>query len=249
MRSVIGGSVIGYRTVIATPIEELIDGLTADGVFAKLDRLWVFAQPTQAEALVDLVASATATAVNSPTFAAYLGYTGDGSTSYIDSNFNPATAGGNYTQNSACIGLWAITTGTGSSQQRQGWHDTGPVTLTALNVHYFGGAEIRGQINSAVGSTISSATATKLGLITRTGANAATLYSDGASVGTDNTTASTVITDAVNIFFGATNGDGTPGSFSDEQMACAVIGGGLNSTDASNLWTRLRTYMTAVGVP
>jgi hypothetical protein len=41
------------------------------------------------------------TAVNSPTWTANQGFTGNGTSSYIDTNFNPATQGVNYTLNDA----------------------------------------------------------------------------------------------------------------------------------------------------
>jgi len=48
----------------------------------------------------------------------------------------------------------------------------------------------------------------------------------------------------------ATNFTNVPNHFgSNIQAAMASIGSSLSSTDATNFYNRLRTYMTAVGVP
>ena len=44
------------------------------------------------------------------------------------------------------------------------------------------------------------------------------------------------------------NSNGTAGG-NAEQTAMASIGSSLNGTEATNFYNRLRTYMTAVGVP
>ena len=67
-----GGTVSAGRQTI---VNDLIAGLKADGIWAKLDRLWLFAAEDQPSALTDLVGLTLATAVNSPTFTADEGYT------------------------------------------------------------------------------------------------------------------------------------------------------------------------------
>ena len=70
-----GGTVSAGRQTI---VNDLIAGLKADGVWIKLDRLWLFAAEDQPSALTDLVGLTLATAVNSPTFTADEGYTSNG---------------------------------------------------------------------------------------------------------------------------------------------------------------------------
>jgi len=45
------------------------------------------------------------------------------------------------------------------------------------------------------------------------------------------------------------NNNGSTTGYANQQIAAASIGSSLNSTEAGNFYTRLRTYMTAVGVP
>ena len=73
-------------------INTLVTTLKSDGNWTKLDRLWLFANTTTGNAIIDLKALASATLVNAPAFVADQGYTGDGSTSYINSNYTPTNA-------------------------------------------------------------------------------------------------------------------------------------------------------------
>src|SRR5688572_25513160 len=64
--------------------------LVAAGIFAELDRLWVFASETQANGLVSLVnpTSTLASEVNSPAWVQFQGYT-TGGTAYINTGVAP----------------------------------------------------------------------------------------------------------------------------------------------------------------
>ena len=90
----------------------LIDLKTA-GVWSKLDTFANFATDGDSNfALIDWKRLTLLTAVNSPTFTTNKGFTGNGTSSYINTNFNPSTQGVNYTQNNAgvSIGVFAIPT-------------------------------------------------------------------------------------------------------------------------------------------
>ena len=50
----------------------------------------------------------TASLVNSPTFTTDRGFTGNGSTSYLDSGYNVSTGGGVYAQDSAHMGVYVL---------------------------------------------------------------------------------------------------------------------------------------------
>jgi hypothetical protein len=88
----------------------LVTSLKADGVWNKLDIFYVFAVDNNASefatinwknpnALVNLPTQSTL--VNAPAFTNKAGFTGNGTDSYIDTNFNPANQGVQYTLNNA----------------------------------------------------------------------------------------------------------------------------------------------------
>jgi hypothetical protein len=232
-----------FEATTSDPLQDLINGLTSDGIFAKLDRLWIFAQPTEGEALVDLVASATATAVNSPAFAANVGFTGDNATSYVNSNFNASTAGGNYARDSATLFLWC-NTATGESNNGIAGLSTGDA-FTYMDLR--DGATSYFAINDSDWASFdfnaSDTNCQAFYSMNRNGGTSSTAYKNGSSVQTS-VNASAALPNSNFVFcFSTFLG------FSPNQVCCAGFGGSLNATEQANLYTRLRTYMTAVGVP
>lgn len=87
----------------------LVDLKTA-GIWSKLDTFAVFATDGNSDfALIDWKRLTQYTAVNSPTFTTNEGFLGNGTSSYINTNFNPATSGVNYTLNNASRFAWIFT--------------------------------------------------------------------------------------------------------------------------------------------
>jgi hypothetical protein len=81
---------------------QLVLDLKTGGIWNKLDTFGVFATDGDSDfALIDWIRLSDYTAVNSPTFTTNQGFAGDGVSAYIDTNFNPATSGVNYTLNDA----------------------------------------------------------------------------------------------------------------------------------------------------
>ena len=86
----------------------LICGLVADGTWSTLDFLYKFATDTATDALLNLVSASFAATSHGATFTADKGYTGDGTDSYLDTTYVPATASGNMMQNSAEVGIYDL---------------------------------------------------------------------------------------------------------------------------------------------
>jgi hypothetical protein len=81
---------------------QLVVDLKDGGIWSKLDTFGVFATDGDSDfALIDWIRLSDYTAVNSPTFTTDEGFTGNGTSAYIDTNFNPTTQGVNYTLNNA----------------------------------------------------------------------------------------------------------------------------------------------------
>lgn len=84
---------------------QLVLDLKSGGIWSKLDTFGVFATDGSASfALICWKRRVLMTAVNSPSFTTNLGYVGNGTSAYIDLNYNASTFGGNYTLNNACYG-------------------------------------------------------------------------------------------------------------------------------------------------
>lgn len=223
----------------------LIDGLVADGVWAKLDTLYIFATQNQATALQNLKSSSyTATIAGSVTFAADDGFTLPGTgTDYVNTNFNAFTAGGNYTQNSAHLSVWMFSDNNIMSGV-VGATPAGGFPRESIAPRYGGGdGYYRLNTNGNGVQVTTPASGAGMSLGNRTSSANTEAFNNGASIGTDS--ASTTVTIANNTFtfpdlFYTENGNICSGG---------SMGSSLTSGDVAAFYSRMRTYMTAVGVP
>jgi hypothetical protein len=100
------GTTLGYTLPDATlqgKQNTLVISLKSAGIWNKLDILKIYATNNSNMATLNWKAPAShqTTLVNSPTFTANQGFKGNASTSYLNTNFNPATSGVQYTLNNA----------------------------------------------------------------------------------------------------------------------------------------------------
>lgn len=86
---------------------QLVIDLKDAGVWSKLDTFANFATDGSSDfALIDWKRLTQYTAVNSPSFVSNQGFKGNGTSSYIDTNFNAFLHGVNYQQDNASRGLY-----------------------------------------------------------------------------------------------------------------------------------------------
>jgi hypothetical protein len=231
-----GGSVSAGRK---TAVDTLITGLKTDGLWTKLDRLWLLAAENSQSAFTDLVALASATPVNSPTFTVDRGYASNGTTSYLNSNFNPSTAA-LYKQNDAHFSVYTRQS-TASSNIWQGCYD-GTCIIQMLQQN---GTQFYVGINTNGGDTFNGSGAGMLVGIRRTSL-AEEYFHNGSSIYTNPSNASVALAN-LNVFICARNFSGTADSFDTDQVAASSWGNQLSATEAGNLSSRINTYMTSVG--
>jgi hypothetical protein len=88
-----------------------INGLDSDSLYASADLIYLLATDTAPNARLNITsASFTITEVNSPVFTTDSGYTvGGTSTANLDTNYNMATNGVTFLQNSASAFIWTLT--------------------------------------------------------------------------------------------------------------------------------------------
>lgn len=222
-----------------TRVDTLITGLKSDSLFTLIDRLWLFAGESDAkQANIDIVNLGTHTPQGTITLSA-AGYTGNASTGYLDSNFTPSSAGGQFTQNSCHIGAY-VNTQTGGTWI--GTTDTGGGYYAYLS----GAATFCAELNSG-GFPAYSVPGNGLYVVSRTGSATFNVYRNGGGATALTDTSSGNINNK--LFISASCGNaGSPTSFSSDPLKAAWFGGGLNATQAGNLATRINTYMTAWGV-
>ncbi len=238
-----GGTVSGTQ---AGRVNTLIAGLKTDGLFTILDRLWLYAGESDThQAKIDIISLATHTVTGSPTLAVG-GYTGNGSSEFIDTGFNPNTAGGHFTLNSASFGAYVRGTTTGTKSE-MGQLVTSSAKGCRL-IGAFGGSLAILQLNGNVQDTPSNTSPQGSWILSRTGNTTVDYYRNGSSVGSGVDGAFALSDMSLNFYSLAENDDGAATNFSPNQQAACFIGGGLDATKEAALSTRLNTYMTAWGV-
>ncbi len=224
----------------AALLDALIVGLKADGLWAKLDWLMICAAHDEQAGRINAANPAQiASAPVAPTFTTDRGFTGNGSTQYLNSGFDPASGSQKFTQNDAHMGVWI-----GTNVQSSAQFDLGNTRATIVT-RTSGGLQVRH--NNATGVTKALGAATSVGhsVWTRTGATASEMFKEGASIGTD--TAASVNPTTGGFLICAASNSGTPGSFSTRRVQAAHWGSKLASGEVAMIRTRLAAYMSAVG--
>jgi len=234
----------------------LIKGLESDGIITGnlsgaagcgsiLDAFYVVATNSTTNALLNWCGTGfSLVSHGSLTFAADTGYTGDGSTGYLDTQFTPSSAAGNFTTNSASFGIYLRTT-TVDSSVVMGATNSG----SGANYAYFQpivSTNAFFDINSAGFPSFANASAVGAWGLSRTSSSANAVYKNAA------TTAASVSDTGVNlatqsILILAFHDTASIDDFSNAQVSAAYIGGGLTSTQAFAINNRINTYMTTFG--
>ena len=219
-----------------------------DGIWDKLDVLHVYATQDSTTAKLNLVSSSfTATANGSPTFTADRGFTGvnGSSTVYIDTGFNAWTAPTpKFVQNSAHVSAWSVTNLGSSGQPIIGVRDN---SNTNTIIYPVNGSVAYFLVNNDWGGSVSNTNSSGHYIASRTNANSIFGYKNGAGIYSDTSRTSFAPVNR-NIYVLGCNHDLTLEA-SGYQCAMASIGSSLDATQAANFYARLRTFMTAVGVP
>jgi antitoxin component of RelBE/YafQ-DinJ toxin-antitoxin module len=230
----------------------LINGLVADGIWAKLDVLHVYATQNQTTALLNLVSTSyngLALGATLPTFTADRGFLGgvDAAFSgYIDPVFNPATAvSPKHVRDSAHISAWSLTNlnsiiEVAGAVIASTWL-TGILTRFTDNSAYF-------YVNTTLNTGAAVANSIGHYIANRSSSSSVEGYKNGASL-VINASNPSIAPANLAMFACAYNLSGTGVKTSGNQLAMMSIGASLNTTDATNFYNRLRTYMTTVGVP
>jgi hypothetical protein len=215
-----------------------IDSIVSAGVWAKLDALYIFAANSQSNALTNIKQSSYgATAVNSPTFVTDRYFQGDGSTAYLDSNFNPTTASSpNFTQNSACNFGWVLNNATNANRV------LGAVSGTANRlVPRSTTNNAQWEINQTTANTVSNSDSSGLFLLNRSGSAAARLYRNGSELQTSTAASTAPANSNFTAFRNASAYNGT------HQLAVWGFGASLDATEQSDLYNALLAYLQGVG--
>lgn len=237
------GTTLGYSLPTGTALssgDTLVRDLKSAGVWDKLDLFYVFATNGDSDFATlnwKTPASFQATKVNAPTFTSLEGFTGDGATSYLNTNWNPTDNGLNYVQNSASFGFYARQI-CSASDARIGSR----VAFNNKMSYDFGTVSF--QINQNTQDSFAGNNSSGLRHINRSGSASAQRYINGSINGTTSTLSSSP--NNFDFYLLAINSGGSALLFSNNQLSIAFAGADL-SAEASDFFTAIETYMDAIG--
>ena len=209
---------------------QLVVDLKAGGIWSKLDTFAVFATDGDSDfALIDWKRLSDYTAINSPTFTADEGFTGNGTSSYIDCNYNGATEGVNYADDSAHQMVWARVFG---SSFELATNNLSQARQSIRNV-----SSGNNGINSSTSSTGSLSPSVGFIMFSRYNSTNYNQYNNNSLLANvtqpGNSTGGTSL--VLRSFLG----------YSNSQISFSSLGADLSS-EASSYYTALNTYITSL---
>lgn len=221
-------------------INTLIKSLKTAGVWSKLDCLYVMAShDAQAARLNWKQAAYNLTPINSPTFTVDRGYQGDGSSSLLDSGFDPVLAAGQVSLNSVHLGTWtyqdAINTAFGVGNLGL---TIRPRTSSLNNMD----ARVH---SSTILVNVASMSGYSHYVVNRNGSAGFDIWGGGLK----RSTIADATTSMNSLAMGVCARRIGASSFQyDTSLRCAQHwGAGLTETESAALYAALQTYLTAVG--
>jgi hypothetical protein len=218
-------------------LDDFIGDLKTAGLWTQLDTLYLLASHDDQAGRLNLKNPGTFTLAktSAPVFVADRGFTGDGVDDLLTATgYNPSTAGLNFSQDSAVVGLYIRTLssvgtgfiiGTGAARLNP---NAATPTAYAFRLND-GGASTTYTFGTGTGHFTIRRNSSANRQLFRNGSQVAT----GAIASTGNSTSLTL--------FGGT------GTFNNPQLSLAYTGAGLSDADIAALDTRVQALKTAIG--
>jgi len=221
-------------------INDLIVTLKDQGVWAKIEELWVFAGHTEQASLLNWKSdSFNMVKVNSPTFTIDRGFTGDGVSGYLNPSWVASTDATIYSINSATAGIYVRQT---VDENITDFYVSDGTTRIQLKPHY-AAQWFYGSINSGTG--ISFRPTSNMGLgsheVKRTDAVNTTLTHNGSNIVTG--AAAVVGLPTIGITLMKYGGS----SYTTKEYSAAWLGSYLTDAESLIFHNALETYLDAIG--
>lgn len=222
-------------------INNVIVALKNAGVWPLLDLLQVYAAANNQAALLNWITPGSGSATNSGcTFAADRGYSGDGISAFVETNFNPTTGPPRFVQDSASMAVWSLTQASSGSTAALGWAvtGTGGVYIIPRNATNLQGIANN---NTTTFGTFANSDGRGLYAVNRSGAAGFDLYANG---GFGSTTVAASVA-PINHTFRVDNF--AAGSFASTQAALGMAGQSLTAAQHLAVYQAFLPYMQAIG--
>jgi hypothetical protein len=226
-------------------VTALICGMVADGTYSLIDGLYVGATNSIGNSEVNWAKPGTfnLTSNGTITFAANVGWTGDGSSGYFSTGYTPATSG-QQALNSAALGVCHVNARSTSANY---------VSIGADSPAYEFIAPFQGsstastfEVNSSNFPTITGPTNIQGSyIVSRTSSLVASAYVNGSLNSSPSDVSAGI--PAFPIFLLAFDNSGSSTDWSADEIAYGFIAGGLTGIQVGTVYARLHAYLQAVG--
>ena len=240
------GPLYGLSATERNAYDTMITGLVSDGVWSLLDALYIFATNNATNANYNLISTSYGiTPVNSPSFAPDVGYTGNGSSSYLNTGYLSST-GPQWGANSCHLSVFAQNNVAQGTEVAIGC-DAGTY---AYIQPYVSGGNFYYDLNAGSFPNAANPMGGTKGawVVSRTGGSAEAAYYNGNSTAFISSAVGSSAPPAQAIYIGALNNAGTASNWSTLQISAASMGAALTNTQSVNLMSRVNTYLNALGV-
>lgn len=223
---------------------QLYDDLVASGIWDELDVFYCFATDGDRDfAKINWKNPGThdCTEVNTPTFTPDTGFFGNGSSSYLNTNFAPDPDGTKYSQNDAAFFLWSITDTPAAAL----FHGAN-LAAAASALHILPkGVSNQGQYRMNGAQLGTNAIASSIGLYHAKRIDAANIEMFVNGVLFDQQAGASEVLCTQPAFLEALNNNGTAATFSTRGVAFAGFGASLNGME-SDLYDAINDYLTTI---
>ena len=237
-----------WLAVVSSPAQQTIYAvdvffkqLRNDGNLG-LDYFYLFAQDKQANAVYNLMNPTlyTITEAGTPTWTANQGYTGNGTSMYLKTNYIESVNGVNVTSTSECLGVYTRQTVATAGKYVLGAGDSSNQSWLAIN---YSGGNMEGVLAHSSGIVNANTNTKGCFCITKPSALVIQNWINGAQLGTQVVTTGASVTKMD--FIMCYNNNGTPLLYDTNQYAAAWKGSGAINQVLLN--SAINTLMTNLG--
>ena len=234
-----------YSQAELDAITDFFTGTKQDNTFDKIEGAYIKCLDNQIDALLNIKGLSFTATNNGMSFTAREGFTGNGSNSYIDTGFVPASSSV-YVQNSASLFIYIRNNIAEAAYDMSAQDTSGGTKRNYIaarwsdNTHY--------ALVNATGSNYTNSSSTDsrgLWVTSRTSSNLVTTYRN--AVNQDTNTALSISQATTNLIIGGLNTNGVIDSHSTKQYAFSGWGSGFSDAEVAALNSRVVALLTAFG--
>lgn len=228
-------------------INKTIVDLKSDGVFAKGDAMYIRGVHESLLARQNWIKNSHNSTLSAtpPTFTAKQGFKGNGTSSYINNNYNPSADAVNYSLANCAIDVMYRTVPTATAKHLLGAVDT--VNSRKIDFMFYTSANERVYLNynSNYNGELNITDGLYAGYTREAGYIQA--YSNGSATGTNLARSTDAQLINLNIYELTWNYDGNPNTYNDGEISFSFYGGKLSAAEQQALYTRVKYFYDHVG--